>query len=792
MPADSPCIGVDLAPIKPVTKCIALQEDITSQRCRVAIRRHLLDAKVDVVLHDGAPNVGTSWLQDAYGQNELTIFALRLAVDFLQPGGCFVTKAFRSQDYNSLLYVFKQLFAHVEATKPQASRNESAEIFVVCRGFKNAQIDPRFLDPKTVFKDLDVPTPSANVLQQRKGKKAKAEGYEPGAQLLRIERPIVEFVLGAAPVKLLGEAHCFTWGGGPECALWLAHEATTVEVRECCKDLRVLGKGEFRKLLAWRLKMADAWSAAESARRVNEQAGESGVEGGGIRDGLDERECDSEASAAEENTSTLQRLQRQRLKGTKRRRAEQAAKFKERLALKMEHPGDRLDASEEQVCAMHACAPPRLAVPAAHAMSATRTPPDTPRLCRPSHVLRVPCFRRYPQELFSLSRIRSAGALAVVSEDAQPDETAEEVVSPAQHAAGSLTTVNEGALDAVSTVDHLDEQLEAMYAEYKQRVGKRALARLAAEENKGGGGAISKSAKRKARVALETEDGANPEELARRLAAAEMAGSLRAVAYDGEAESDVIESDDEGTVGTGHGGDARLRRNPLLARLVPKPERDDVRRETRQEEERWFGEARRKNCLTNPCLRALAPTRAPPTRTRARALARSLSSPPSETRTTLASRTLARRQVCRALEPRTPQTSSTPRLPLPRPNPSEARSVRRSHRRPTVPERRLLLVKKRLARGLCVTRTTGRTGRRPTRICRRLRASRRRSSGEQRRWRSDSSCSGRRSDAISKTRRTTDTRSTTTACLRSRLPREHAAMRSRRRPPPPGSSIVVP
>ena len=228
-----------------------------------------------------------------------------------------------------------------------------------------------------------MPTPSANVLQQRKGKKAKAEGYEPGAQLLRIERPIVEFVLGAAPVKLLGEAHCFTWGGGPECALWLAHEATTVEVRECCKDLRVLGKGEFRKLLAWRLKMADAWSAAESARRVNEQAGESGVEGGGIRDGLDERECDSEASAAEENTSTLQRLQRQRLKGTKRRRAEQAAKFKERLALKMEHPGDRLDASEEQVCAMHACAPLDSLFP-------PRTPCPPPALHRTPRVSAVP------------------------------------------------------------------------------------------------------------------------------------------------------------------------------------------------------------------------------------------------------------------------------------------------------------------------------------------------------------------------------------------------------------------
>ena len=178
MPADSPCIGVDLAPIKPVTKCIALQEDITSQRCRVAIRRHLLDAKVDVVLHDGAPNVGTSWLQDAYGQNELTLHALRLATDFLSRGGVFVTKIFRSNDYNSLIWVFTQLFHKVEATKPAASRNESAEIFVVCQGFKQVQIDPKFLDPKHVFETVDDPSAAGvNVLKQKKSKKARPEGY---------------------------------------------------------------------------------------------------------------------------------------------------------------------------------------------------------------------------------------------------------------------------------------------------------------------------------------------------------------------------------------------------------------------------------------------------------------------------------------------------------------------------------------------------------------------------------------------------------------------------------------
>ena len=274
MPPNSIIVGVDLAPIKPIPRCITFQGDITTDKCRAALRQHLKTWKADTVLHDGAPNVGTAWVQDAFSQAELALQSLRLATDFLVLGGTFVTKVFRSNDYNPFLWVCKQLFDKVEATKPPSSRNVSAEIFVVCRGYKAPKrIDPRLLDPRAVFAELSGPSTDheAKVFKPEI-KKRKRDGYEEGNWTQFKEAPASEFIQSTDPIQMLATLNKLSFdqqsnGDIAQATLDRLPE-TTDEIRHSCADLKVLGRKDFKILLKWRLKVRQIFGFSTKGKKV--------------------------------------------------------------------------------------------------------------------------------------------------------------------------------------------------------------------------------------------------------------------------------------------------------------------------------------------------------------------------------------------------------------------------------------------------------------------------------------------------------------------------------------------
>ncbi|XP_047563739.1 pre-rRNA 2'-O-ribose RNA methyltransferase FTSJ3 isoform X2 [Lutra lutra] len=340
MPVSSLIVGVDLVPIKPLPNVVTLQEDITTERCRQALRKELKTWKVDVVLNDGAPNVGASWVHDAYSQAHLTLMALRLACDFLARGGCFITKVFRSRDYQPLLWIFQQLFRRVQATKPQASRHESAEIFVVCQGFLAPdKVDSKFFDPKFAFKEVEVQAKTVTELVTKK--KPKAEGYAEGDLTLYHRTSVTDFLRAANPVDFLSKASEISLDD-EELA---QHPATTEDIQACCQDIKVLGRKELRSLLNWRTKLR-----RYVAKKLKEQAKalDISLSSGEEEEGEEEskagtgQQLSKEDEEEEQLNQTLAEMKAQEvaeLKRKKKKLLREQRKQRERVELKMDLPG---------------------------------------------------------------------------------------------------------------------------------------------------------------------------------------------------------------------------------------------------------------------------------------------------------------------------------------------------------------------------------------------------------------------------------------------------------------------
>jgi len=128
-------IGIDLLPMEPLDGAHFLEMDF-SDDAGVAAVLAALRAAPDIVISDMAANTTGHPATDHLRIVALVELAADFAIRTLKPGGHFVAKVFQGGSTADLLKTLKANFDKVRHFKPDASRSESAETYVVARGFR--------------------------------------------------------------------------------------------------------------------------------------------------------------------------------------------------------------------------------------------------------------------------------------------------------------------------------------------------------------------------------------------------------------------------------------------------------------------------------------------------------------------------------------------------------------------------------------------------------------------------------------------------------------------------------
>jgi len=140
--AENPLIvGIDYLDMDPISGVILLKQDFTDEDAPAALIAALGGHKADLVLSDmAAPTTGhrpTDHLRIVH----LVEIAAEFALEVLAPGGAFVTKVFQGGTEHELLANLKRHFTSTFHVKPPSSRADSAETYLVAKGFRGNRRD---------------------------------------------------------------------------------------------------------------------------------------------------------------------------------------------------------------------------------------------------------------------------------------------------------------------------------------------------------------------------------------------------------------------------------------------------------------------------------------------------------------------------------------------------------------------------------------------------------------------------------------------------------------------------
>ena len=139
---DGSIIALDLLDFEPIEGVVFIQGDFREQAVGQALANELAGRAVDLVVSDLAPNLSGIASSDAARIEHLVELAIEFAQAHLRPEGALVCKTFHGSGYSRLVQLFRDNFRVVKPIKPKASRDKSAETFLVGMGLRNGRSVP--------------------------------------------------------------------------------------------------------------------------------------------------------------------------------------------------------------------------------------------------------------------------------------------------------------------------------------------------------------------------------------------------------------------------------------------------------------------------------------------------------------------------------------------------------------------------------------------------------------------------------------------------------------------------
>ena len=125
-------ISVDLKEMKKIENSFQIKGDFTDSNIQKKIKENL-KKDADVIMSDMAVNTTGIKNIDSIQTGELCKEAMNFSKEIISPNGFFISKIFMGGSFNEIVAAGKKIFKELKVFKPQSSRKDSKESFIICK-----------------------------------------------------------------------------------------------------------------------------------------------------------------------------------------------------------------------------------------------------------------------------------------------------------------------------------------------------------------------------------------------------------------------------------------------------------------------------------------------------------------------------------------------------------------------------------------------------------------------------------------------------------------------------------